>query len=129
MPWVVSFHEDSYGYHQPARFHAGLEEVSERTEVEVQIPVFQAELRFELVHALVELHGRPAEVLELLVGKRYALHPAERLALHQLAEKPHERQDEPREALLDFLRVGVHAPREGRLEGLQLPGDPVEGAP
>src|SRR4029079_17414507 len=105
MPWVVSFHEDSYGYHQPARFHAGLEEVSERTEVEVQIPVFQAELRFEVVHALVELHERLAELVELLVGQRSAFHPAERLALHQLAEKLHERQEEPRGAPPHVPRV------------------------
>src|SRR5207248_5846911 len=104
------------------------EEVAERPEVQIQVAVLEPELGLELLHAALELHERLAEALDLLVGQGALLHAAKRLPLHQLAEQLDEGEDELREALLDLLGVGVHAPRERALEPVELAGHGVEVA-
>src|SRR5207237_9868795 len=81
-----------------------------------------------LLHPRLELHERLAEPVDLLVGERAVLHPAQRLALHQLPEELDQRQHELSEALLDTFRIGVHPPREGLLDVLELARDPTEVA-
>src|SRR5919199_3002517 len=93
--------EDSLPYPQASRFHARLQEISQRPEVEVQVAVFQLEVRLQLLHPRLELHERLAHALDLLVGQRAVLHAPQGLALHQLPEELDERQDELRETLLD----------------------------
>src|SRR6185437_10060535 len=44
---------------------------------------------------------------DLLVGERPLLDPAQRLALHELAEQLHDGQDQADQPPLDRLRVGV----------------------
>src|SRR5690349_15666183 len=115
-------------YIPPRGFHTGLQQIAERAQIQVQIALFEPEMLDQLLHAAIELHERVAEALDLLVGERAALHPAERLPLHQLAQQLDEREHELREALLDLLGVGVHSARERLGQMLELAGDSPEVA-
>src|SRR5262249_31331594 len=68
--------------------------VPRRAGVEVQVLVAQLEVLFQLVHALGGLHERRPEPLDLLVGQRARVHPAQRLPLHELAQKLDEGEHE-----------------------------------
>ena len=61
----------------------------------------EPELVPQLVHALLELHERAAEALDLVVGQAAAVDAPQRLALHQLAQQLDHREHELREAALD----------------------------
>src|SRR5690349_17924945 len=115
-------------YIPPRGFHTGLQQIAQRAEVEVQIALFEPEMLDQLLHAAIELHERVAEALDLLVGQRAAVHPAERLPLHQLPQQLDEREHELREALLDLLGIGVHPARERLRQMLELAGDAPEVA-
>src|SRR4051794_12115814 len=99
----------------PWRSDPSLHQVSEWSEIEVEVLVGEAELLLQLLHALVQLHERAAEALGLLLVERAGLHAPERLALHQLSEEIDHGQHEPGEAALDVLRVGVDAEGCGRV--------------
>src|SRR3954466_13491644 len=86
---------------------AALEQAAEWPEVEVEVVLGEPELVAQLRHPLVELHERAAEALDLLFGQAAGVDPAQRLALHQLAQELDDGQHELRQALLDRLRVGV----------------------
>src|SRR3954453_7933407 len=73
----------------------------------------EAEVGPQLLQALLELHERLAEALNLIRAERPALDAPHRLALHQLAQQVDDGEHERREALLDLLRVGVDAARHG----------------
>src|SRR6266480_2260447 len=99
----------SCAYFLPASFHAGLQKIAQRAEVQVQIALFELEVLGQLLHAAVELHEGLPEPLDLVVGERSGLHPPQCLALHELPQQLNEREDELRQALLDFLRIRVHS--------------------
>src|SRR5947207_2480961 len=58
-------------------------------------------------HGFLERHEGQAEPLDLLVGQVARVDPAQGLALHELAQQLHDREDQAGEAALDVLRVGV----------------------
>src|SRR5690242_11611805 len=87
-----------------------LEQVPQRSEVEVQVGVLEPERRLELLHAVGEEHERLPEPLDLVVVERPLLHAAKRLTFHQLPQELDQRQDELCKAAFDLLRVGVDAP-------------------
>jgi hypothetical protein len=91
------------------------EQRAERTEIEVEVLVTQAELLLQLVHALRELHERLPQPLDLLVVERSRFHAPDRLPLHELAQELDEGQDELGEAALDRLGICRDAPLEPRL--------------
>ena len=82
----------------------------------------------QLLHAAVELHERPPQALDLLLGQPAAVDPAQRLALHQLPQQLDDRQHELGEALLDRLRVGVDAAAERVRRVRELARERVEVA-
>src|SRR5205085_1190845 len=104
------------------------EQTPERAQVEVELRVLQPERGLQLLHALLEEHERLSEALDLVVSQRALLHPAERLALHQLAQELDQRQDELRQTAFDLLRVGVDSPREGVADLLERARDPCDVA-
>src|SRR5436190_1721060 len=118
----------SCAYFLLASFHAGLQQIAQRTEIQVQIALFELEVLGQLAHAAVELHEGLPEPLDLLVGKRSGLHPPQRLTLHELPQQLDEREDELRQAFLDLLRIRVDAARECLRQMLELAGDPVQVA-
>src|SRR4051795_4325366 len=73
----------------------------------------EAEVGPQLLEALLELHERLAEALDLLGAERPALDAPHRLALHQLAQQVDHREHERGQALLDLLGVGVDAAGHG----------------
>src|SRR5204862_1959937 len=94
-------------------------QVSKRSEVEVQVRVVEAEVRLQLVHPLLELHERHPQPLHLVVAERAAFDAPERLALHDLAKELDQCQDELREPALELLRVRVDPPRQRVLDLLE----------
>src|SRR4051812_42086000 len=80
----------------------------------------------QLAHALVEFQEGVAQALDLLVGERSVVHPAERLTLHQLPEQLDQREHQLGESLLDLLGIGVHAAREGLGKVVELACDPTQ---
>src|SRR3954470_8854824 len=88
------------------------QQAPERPQLQVEVLVLEAELRFQLVHALGELHERLAHPIDLVVGEHSFVHPPQRLAFHQLPQELDERQDKLCETTLDRLRVGADARRE-----------------
>src|SRR5947207_1232364 len=100
------------------------QQAPERAEVEIQVLVTEPELRLQLVHAFGELHERFPEPLDLVVVERPALHPVQRLSLHQLSQELDECQHELGEPALHRFRVGRHAPwnRPRRRHDISLRG-------
>src|SRR5687768_15060155 len=92
----------------------------QRAQVEVEVAVCEAELSLQLVHPLGQLHEGLAEPLDLLVAERSALHPAQRLPLHQLTEELDEGEDELREPALHALGIRFDTSWEGLADGLEL---------
>src|SRR5919109_3008488 len=105
-----------------------LKEVAERPEVQVQISVLEPEMRLQLLHAPVEPHERFAEPVDLVLAQVPLLHPGQRLSLHELAQELDQREHELREAALDLLGIGVHAPREGAARLTDVARDAVQVA-
>src|SRR3954468_8814909 len=87
-------------------------QLSERAQVQVELDVLEPERRLQLLHALRKPHEGLSEPLDLVIRERALLHPAKRLALHQLAQELDQRQDELGEAALDLFRVGVDTARK-----------------
>src|SRR4051812_36844017 len=113
----------------PKRFTStcdALEQLAERAQVEVQVLVSQPELALQFLHARLKSHERLAEPLDLVIGERAALHPANCLAFHELPEQLDQCQDELRQAALDVMGVGVHAGRQAGADALQLPQEIVK---
>src|SRR3954454_13088279 len=81
------------------------QQITERPEIEIEVLLLEPEVLGELVHALLELHERLAETLDLLVVEVPDFHAAERLALHQLPQKLDQREHELCKPTLDVLRV------------------------
>jgi hypothetical protein len=105
-----------------------LQKTPDRTEVEVEVLVPQAELRLQLFHPLGETHERQAELLNLLVVERSLFHAPQSLAFHQLAQELDKGQHELCEAALDGLRVTVDATRKRVTHLLELPGNRLDVA-
>jgi hypothetical protein len=102
------------------------EQASQRTEVEVEVLVREAERALELLHAGLERHERPAETLDRLVVEVARLHAPERLALHELAQELDDRQHELGEPPLDVLGIGVDAGRQRVVEPPEVARERVE---
>src|SRR5207248_9607490 len=81
------------------------EQVAQRPEMHVQLRVREPEDVLELGHPLLEQHERLAEAVDLLLGERAVVDPAQRLSLHQLAQEFDQRQNELGEALLQPFRI------------------------
>src|SRR5512135_1150692 len=88
-------------YFPTARFHAWLQQIAERAEVEIEVSLLQPEVLGQLAHAAVELHEGLPQPLDLVVAEVAGLHAAQRLALHQLPQQLDQREDELGEALFD----------------------------
>src|SRR5690349_4651862 len=126
--WGLLSSRTCRGYSTTARFHARLQQITERTEVEIEVALFQSEVLRQLAHAAVELHEGLPQALDLLVAEVAGVHTAQRLSLHQLAQELDQREHELRETLLDLLRVGLDAARERLWKVLELAGDAAEVA-
>ena len=77
-------------------------------------------------HALVELHERLPEALDLLLRQRAAVDPAQRLALHELAQELDDGQHELGQAALEVLGIGVDPARERVVEPRLVAREQVE---
>src|SRR5689334_1250410 len=73
-----------------------LQQVSERTEVQIQVGIREPELRLELLHPVGEEHEGLSEALDLVIVERPLLHASQRLPLHQLPQELDQRQHELR---------------------------------
>src|SRR3954471_13495308 len=104
----------------PGRRRGNSEEVAERPEAQVEVAGVEAELALELFHALLELHERLAETIDLFVGQRRVVHPPQRLPFHQLPQEFDEREHELRQPALDRSRVGVDPSRKGGTDAVEL---------
>src|SRR3954454_5295632 len=104
----------------------GLQQSTQRPEVQIQVLGGEPELLTKLIHPLVQLHERAAEPLDLLLAQIPAVDPAQRLSLHDLPEQLDDRQDELRQAALDVLGIGIHAPRQRVVEPRRVPCKQVE---
>src|SRR5690242_4102051 len=93
-------------------FGENSEQVAERPEVEIEVTPVEPEVLGQLVHALLELHERLAETLDLLVALVPRRHAAERLRAHQLPEQLDEGEHELCVPALDVLRIGLDAARQ-----------------
>src|SRR5215213_3111217 len=93
-------------------FGRNSEQVAERPEVEIEIALIESEVLGQLLHALLELHERLAETLDLLVVQVPRLHAAKRLAFHELPQQLDQGEHELREPALDVLGIGLDAPRQ-----------------
>src|SRR3954471_13487572 len=98
MPWLSP---------PPPSVRMSLQQVSQRPEVQVQVVLRQAELARQLLHPLLEEHERLPEALDLLGVGGAGVDPAQRLALHELAQQLDDREHELSEAALHVLRLGV----------------------
>jgi MFS family permease len=70
------------------------QERAEGAEVEVQVLRLEAEVLAQLGHPLLQPHERVAEPFGLLVGDGAVVDAPDGLALHELAEQFHDREDE-----------------------------------
>src|SRR3954451_7441043 len=123
----VSFRcRESMAYIPLCSFQAGLQQIAQRAEIEVQIALFQPKMLGQLPHAALQLEEGVAEALDLLVAERAVVHPAQRLPLHELPEQLDEREHELGETLLDLLGIGVHSPGKGLRQVVERAGDPAQ---
>ena len=111
--------EPDEGGHRYSRLPSG-------PEIEVQVLRVEPELLAQLLHPPVELHERLPEPLDLLVDRRAAVDPAQRLALHQLAEQLDDGQHELGQAALDGTRGRRSSRRGARRRAAARPREQVE---
>src|SRR4051794_22700492 len=104
------------------------QQITERSEIEIQVFLLEPEVLRELVHALLELHERLPETLDLLVVEVPHFHAAERLALHQLPQELDQGEHELSEPTLDVLRVGLDPARQRAPRALEIARDRREVA-
>src|SRR6188474_2096282 len=130
MPWWGSFPWRGRWWRIPRSpvFMQGLQQVAERTEMQVEVAFLELEMLGQLAHTAIEEHERLAQPLDLVVRQRPGLHPPQRLALHQLAQQLDQRQDELGEAFLDLLRIGVDSARKRLRQVVELAGDAAQVA-
>src|SRR4051812_18306535 len=62
-----------------------LPQSAERSEIDVEVFVSQAEHRLQLVHPMVQFQQRQAKALDFDIRERAAVHPANRLMLQNFA--------------------------------------------
>src|SRR3954464_3188659 len=99
------------------------QQITERSEIELEVFLLEPEVLRELVHALLGLNNRLAETLDLLVVEVPHFHAAERLALHQLPQELDQREDELREPALDVLGVGLDPSRQRAPRAFEIARD------
>src|SRR3954454_16530407 len=104
-------------------FRSALDQPSKRSEVEVEVLVLDLERLLEFVHSLLQQHEGLAQALDLIRGERAAVYPAQRLALHQLAQPLDQQKNQRRQVLLEVLAIGVAASPQGAVESLELVTD------
>ena len=94
-------------------FQADLHQLSQRTEIEVQILGGEAEAFADVPDGLFEPHQRNAHGFNFLARERLLLHPPDRLTLHQPAQEFDNRQHQLRHRSLNIVGLGVPASRRG----------------
>src|SRR5579875_905389 len=88
------------------RFLLVLDQLSQRSQVEVQVLASQTEDVLELLHSLGQRLEGAAESLLLLRGQRPRIDTPQRLALHELPQELDHGEHELGEPLLERLRIG-----------------------
>ena len=81
----------------------------EGAEVQVQVFRVQVEALGDLVHGLLQLHQREADVLDFCGRKRFFFQSPDGLAFHQFSDEFDEAQDELDHGALNVLGIGVPA--------------------
>src|ERR671934_183041 len=72
----------------------GLHQLADRPEIEIQIIWRQAEARADVLYGFFKPHQRDADLFDFLRRERLRVHAANCLALHQLSQELHDRQNE-----------------------------------
>ncbi len=80
-----------------------LQQISEWAEIEIQVGRAQAKVVGQFVNLGFEFHEGCAHLLDLLLGERASLHPADGLSLKQLTYQFDQSQHQLGQALLDVL--------------------------
>jgi hypothetical protein len=94
-----------------------LHQLSQRTEIEVQILGGEAKEFADVPDGLFEPHQRNADGFNFFRGQRLLLHPPDRLTLHQLPQEFDNRQYQLRHRSLNIVGLGVPAQRRGVAAG------------
>src|SRR3954462_14687028 len=102
------------------------EQPAQRSEIEIQILFGESELVSQLGHPAVELHERPAEALLLLVAQPTGIDSPEGLALHDLPQELHDREDELGQPSFEGLGIRIHAPAQHVVDAWQLAREGIE---
>src|SRR5690349_21222906 len=95
--------------HQPKDIQAlfARQKRAERPQIQVEVFDGETEVVPQLGHPVFEGHQSRSDLLDLVVGERPLVHPAQGLTLHQLAQQFDEGQDQGHQPLLHRFRVGV----------------------
>src|ERR1043166_9680691 len=104
---------------------AALFQLPQRTKINLEILIRQAERRLELIHATAQLEKRQTEPLDLVLAQRAAVHATNGLMLQDFPKQFYHRQHETRKALLDTLRVSVDTVGQASRDGVQRGGSLV----
>src|SRR5688572_7452496 len=97
-----------------------LHQLSNRTQVEIQVLNGNAELRGDVADRFLELHERAPDVFRLVVGQRAGFHAADRLSLEELADELDERQHQLRDRPLHIVGIRIPSGRRAHRRALEL---------